>query len=236
MLRNHLILAVAGVVLVLSLVLAGLWIWTGNVIVSIMSERLIREVTHAVHRDVGHLVRGADKAVSRLANGLVRHDLSPGDPDAVAQELHALLAEEPDVDWMFFGNEAGGMVSVGRLADSSVVFLITDKFRAGVVREFEALPSGRIGRLRKSEGAIDARRRIWYAQAKETGKRYWTEPYLGVAEPILGISLSVPVFTRIATSSGCAGSISSSLSFPGSCRRSKSATTAGPSSSMPPDI
>ncbi|MEX2742672.1 PAS domain S-box protein [Rhizobium mongolense] len=196
MLRNHLILAVAGVVLVLSLVLAGLWIWTGNVIVSIMSERLIREVTHAVHRDVGHLVRGADKAVSRLANGLVRHDLSPGDPHAVAQELHALLAEEPDVDWMFFGNEAGGMVSVGRSVDSSVVFLITDELRAGVVREFEALPGGRIGRLRKSEGAFDARRRIWYAQAKETGKRYWTEPYLGVAEPILGISLSVPVFNK----------------------------------------
>ncbi|MCA1439943.1 PAS domain S-box protein [Ensifer sp. IC4062] len=194
MLRHRLIFPVAGIVLVLSLVLAGLWVWTGNVMVSIMSERLIREVTQAVHRDVGHLVRGAEKAVSRLANGLVRHDVSLADQHAVARELYALLAEEPDVDWMFFANEAGGLVSAGRLADSSSVFLMSDGFHAGVVREFEALPSGRVGRLRKSEGAFDSRERVWYTQAKETGERYWTEPYLGLVEPVLGISLSAPVF------------------------------------------
>lgn len=194
MLRHRLIFPVAGIVLVLSLVLAGLWVWTGNAIVSIMSERLIREVTQAVHRDVGHLVRGAEKAVSRLANGLVRHDVPLADQHAVARELHALLAEEPGVDWIFFGNEAGGLVSAGRLADSSSVFLMSDDFHAGVVREFEALPSGRAGRLRKSEGAFDSRERVWYTQAKETGERYWTEPYLGLVEPVLGISLSAPVF------------------------------------------
>ncbi len=196
MLRNRLIFPVAGVALVLSLVLAGLWIWTGNTIVSIMSERLIREVTQAVHRDVGHLVHGADKAVTRLSSGLVRDDLPLGDRDAVARELYASLAEEPDVDWLFFGNEAGGIVSVGRLADSSIVFLMTDDFRAGVVREFEALPGGRIGRLRKSEGTFDARERAWYSQAKETGERHWTEAYLGVGEPILGVSLSGPVLDQ----------------------------------------
>ncbi|MEY9325267.1 PAS domain S-box protein [Sinorhizobium fredii] len=196
MLRHRLIFPVAGVVLALSLVLAGLWIWTGNVIVSFMSERLIREVTQAVNRDVGHLVRGADKAISRLANGLVRRDVSLGDQAAVARELYGLLDEEPDVDWMFFGNEAGGLVSVGRLADSSTVFLITDDFRAGVVREFEALEGGRVGRLRKSDDPFDSRQRVWYAQAKETGDRYWTEPYLGLVEPILGISLSAPILNK----------------------------------------
>jgi len=193
MLRHRLILPVACVALILSLVLAGLWIWTGNVIVSIMSERLIREVTQAVHRDVDQMMRGADKAVSRLASDLVRRDLSLGDQQAVARELHALLAEEPDVDWMFFGNQAGGLVSVGRMPVSSVVFLMTDSFRAGILREFEALPGGGIGRLRKAEGTFDARERIWYAQAKETGERYWTEPYLGAAEPVLGVSLAAPV-------------------------------------------
>ncbi|MBP2233672.1 PAS domain S-box-containing protein [Sinorhizobium kostiense] len=193
MLRHRLIFPVACVALVLSLVLAGMWIWTGNVIVSIMSERLIREVTQAVHRDVDQMMRGADNAVSRLASDLVRRDLSLGDQQAVARELHALLAEDPDVDWMFFGNQAGGLVSVGRMADSSVVFLMTDNFRAGVLREFEALPGGRIGRLRKAEGTFDARERIWYQQAKETGERYWTEPYLGAAEPVLGVSLAAPV-------------------------------------------
>ncbi|OAP50336.1 PAS domain S-box protein [Sinorhizobium americanum] len=196
MLRHRLILLVAGVVLVLCLALAGLWIWTGNFIVSITSERLIREVTQAVNRDVGHRVRTAEKAVSRLANDLLRRDVALRDREAVARELYALLTDEPDVDWMFFGNEDGGLVSVGRLADSSVVFLMTDDFRAGVVREFEALEGGRIGRLRKSEAPFDARGRTWYAEAKKTGARYWTEPYLGVAEPILGTSVSAPVFDK----------------------------------------
>ncbi|THK35574.1 PAS domain S-box protein [Ensifer sp. MPMI2T] len=205
MLRHRLIFPVAGIVLVLSLVLAGLWIWTGNVIVSFTSERLIREVTQAVHRDVGQLVRGAEKAVSRLANGLVRHDVPLGDPHAIARELYALLAEEPDVDWMFFGNEGGGLVSVGRLADSSSVFLMSEDFRAGAVREFDALADGRVGRLRKSEGAFDSRERVWYRQAKETGERYWTEPYLGLIEPVLGISLSAPVFDKSGNFVGACG-------------------------------
>ncbi|MQW90507.1 PAS domain S-box protein [Sinorhizobium saheli] len=205
MLRQRLIFPVAGIVLVLSLVLAGLWIWTGKVIVSVMSERLIREVTQAVDRDVGHLVRGAEKAAARLSNGLVRHDVSLGDPHAVARELYALLAEEPDVDWMFFGNEAGGLVSVGRLPDSSRVFLMSDDFRAGTVREFEALPGGRVGRLRKSEGAFDSRERAWYRQAKATGERYWTEPYLGMVEPVLGISLAAPVFGKDGNFVGACG-------------------------------
>ena len=196
MLRHRLIFPVAGVILVLSLVLIGLGIWRGHVIVSAMSERLIREVTQAVDRDVGHLVLGADRTVSRLADDLVRHDAALGDRNAIAAELYALLTEEPDVDWLSFGNEAGGVVSVGRLQESSVVFLMTDELRAGVVSEFEALPGGRIGRLRKSVGPYDLRQKLWYAQAKETGKRYWTEPYLGSVKPILGISLSTPIFNK----------------------------------------
>ncbi|MEZ2131939.1 MULTISPECIES: PAS domain S-box protein [unclassified Sinorhizobium] len=196
MVRHRLIIPVAAVVLVLSLVLIGLGIWMGTVIVSIMSERLIAEVTQAVHRDVGHLVRGADRAVSRMADDLVRHDVPLDDPHAVAGELYALLANEPDVDWLFFGNKAGGIVSVGRLEDASTVFLMTDEFRAGVVREFEALPAGRVGPLRKSEKAFDSRQKLWYANAKDTGKPYWTEPYLGSVEPILGVTLAAPVFTK----------------------------------------
>ena len=147
MLKHRLIFPIAGVILVLSLVLTGLAIWRGHVIVSAMSEHLIREVTQAVDRDVGHLVLGADRTVSRLADDLVRHDVALGDRNAIAAELYALLTEEPDVDWLSFGNEAGGVVSVGRLQESSVVFLMTDELRAGVVSEFEALPGGRIGRL-----------------------------------------------------------------------------------------
>ena len=131
-----------------------------------------------------------------MANDFARHDVPLGDPRAVARQLHGLLAAERDLGWLYFGNEAGGIVSVGRLADGTTVFLMTDGFRAGIMREFEALPSGEIGRLRKSAAAFDTRQKSWYTRAKETRKPYWTELYTGAAEPILGVSLATPVFDK----------------------------------------
>jgi PAS domain S-box-containing protein len=196
MLRRRLTFYAAGLALVLSFVLIGFELWAGTVVVSIMSDRLVQEVAQSVHRELGHFVRGTERAVTRVANNLSRQELMLGDSRAVGRQLYTLLTEEPGVDWLFFGNEAGGIVSVGRSADTSTVFLMSDEFRAGVVREFEALPSGGIGRLRKSERAVDFRQKIWYVEAKGTGNRYWTEPYLGAVEPVLGVSLSAPIFNK----------------------------------------
>ena len=102
---------------------------------------------------------------------------------AVARELYGLLTVQRDVDWLYFGNEAGGLVSVGRLPDGKTVFLMTDGFRAGIIRQFEALPGGGIGRLMKSEATFDTRQKIWYTRAKETSKPYWTELYLVPSNP-----------------------------------------------------
>lgn len=194
MLRRRLIFSAAAIIVALSLLLTGLGIWGGTVVISSMSDRLVRGVTQSVHRELDHFIHGTERAVSRLSDGLVRHNVPLSDPQAVARELYASLTEDPAGDWLFFGNESGGLVSVGRLADKSTVFLMTDDFRAGVVREFEALSDGRVGRLRKSGASVDFRRKVWYERAKETRKRYWTEAYIGAVEPILGISLAVAVF------------------------------------------
>jgi hypothetical protein len=181
MLRRRPAVPTAAVALSLSLGLTVIGYWTARTIVSLMSDRLIR---------------GADEAITRLLIDFARHDVALEDPLAVARELYGLLVAEPDIDWLFFGNELGGVVSVGRLADSTMVFLLSDGYRAGTVREFEALPGGEVGGLRKSGDDLDMRERAWYRRAKETGIRYWTEPYLGAVEPILGLSLSAPVFDR----------------------------------------
>ena len=170
MLLRRLMIPAVAVALALSLALTVIGFWAGRTIVQIMSDRLIREVTQAVSRDVAHIVGGADRALSGVANDLVRHDVPLGDPVAVARELYGLLTVQRDVDWLYFGNEAGGLVSVGRLPDGKTVFLMTDGFRAGIIRQFEALPGGGIGRLIKSEAIFDTRQKIWYTRAKETSK------------------------------------------------------------------
>jgi hypothetical protein len=68
------------------------------------------------------------------------------DPVALRRELYGLVSDEPDVRWLACGNEAGGMTDAGRVADGTIVFLMTDDFRAGVYRQYEASGRGYPGR------------------------------------------------------------------------------------------
>ena len=157
MLRRRLTFPAAGIALVLSFVLTGLGIWAGTVIVSIMSNQLIEQMTEAVRREVDDMVTFGDRMSTQMVNDLARHDIPLSDPVALRRELYGLVSDEPDVRWLACGNEAGGMTDAGRLADGTLVFLMTDDFRAGVYREYEASPDGRIGHLRKSGVYFDTR-------------------------------------------------------------------------------
>ncbi len=205
MLRRRLTYPAAAIGFALSLALTGLGFWAGNDIVSIMSNQLILQMTEAVHRDVDVMMKASDMTLSRAVNDIARHDIPLGDPVALSRELYGSLGDDPYVDWLFCGNEAGGAIDAGRLADGTRVMSMTDGFRAGVMREYLASADGQIANLRKSGAEFDTRRKPWYTRAKDTHQRYWTEPYLGSAEPILGMSLSTPVFDKDGAFAGVCG-------------------------------
>src|ERR1700719_1972079 len=196
MLRRRLTFPAAGIALVLSFVLSGLRVWAGNVIVSIMSNQLIEQMTEAVRREVDDMITFGDRMSTRMVNDLARHDIPFSDPVALRRELYGLVSDEPDVRWLACGNEAGGMTDAGRVADGTLVFLMTDDFRAGVYREYQASPDGRLGNLRKSGVYFDTRETPWYTRVSDTRARYWTAPFLGSVERLLGVALSAPVFNK----------------------------------------
>jgi PAS domain S-box-containing protein len=196
MLRRRLTFPAAALALVLSFVLTGLGIWAGNVIVSIMSNRLIEQMTEAVRREVDDIITFGDRMSTRMVNDIARHDIPLSDPVAVRRELYGLVSDEPNVRWLACGNEAGGMTDAGRLADGTIVFLMTDEFRAGVYREYEASPDGLIGNLHKSGVYFDTRENRWYTMVRDTRARYWTKPFLGSVERLLGVALSAPVLNK----------------------------------------
>jgi hypothetical protein len=113
----------------------------GNVIVSIMSNQLIEQMTEAVRREVDGMITFGDRMSTRMVNDIARHDIPLSDPVALRRELYGLVTDDPNVRWLACGNEAGGMTDAGRLADGTLVFLMTDDFRAGVYREYEASPA-----------------------------------------------------------------------------------------------
>src|SRR5262249_16099249 len=82
-LRRRLTLPAAAIVLIVSFVLIGLWMWTSNVIVSITATQLITQMTDAVRRDVDDMISFGASMSSRMVNGLARHDVRLGDPVAI---------------------------------------------------------------------------------------------------------------------------------------------------------
>jgi signal transduction histidine kinase len=192
-LRNSLVIPGAAIMLVLSFGLICVGYWSGNAIVNTMSEQLIRHMTTSIRDHVNIMMDVPSRMLTRVRNTVARHHIALTDPHALAAELYALLRDEPDVDWLYFANEAGGIVSTGRLADGKRVISMTDKFQAGVIREYNVSPDGRMTTVRKSGAYFDPHRRDWYKTAKETRKSIWTKAYIGSIEPILGISISALV-------------------------------------------
>jgi PAS domain S-box-containing protein len=192
MLRWRLVLPATIVALGLGLVLTAIGYWQARTIGVAASEQVVRHCVGALSDDIADLLRRSNRTLFRVENEMIRYKIPLDDPKAVLRELYAVVTDEPYVDWVFFANEAGGQVSAGREADGSKVFVMTDDFRAGILREFKASPDGQPGRLRKGIGPFDSRSQIWYERAKQQS-RYWTQSYLGQNDQMLGIALTAPI-------------------------------------------
>ncbi len=192
MLRWRLTLRSATVVLGVGLVLVAVGYWGARSIAATASEQVVRQCAGALNKDLVDLTGRSNRALSRMKNDLVRYMIPMDDPHAILRELYAVLTDEPEVDRLFFANEAGGNVSADRLADGTKVFLMTDGFRDGVLRQFDASPDGRPGQLRKSNGPFDARVESWYEKTKQQG-RFWTQSDLPGNQSVLGITLAALV-------------------------------------------
>ena len=192
MLRWRLALPGTVVALGLGLALTAIGYREARTIAGSASEQVVRHCVGALSDDITGLVRRSNLALFRVENEIFRYTIPLDDAHAMLRELYAVLTDEPDADWVFFANEAGGQVSAGRLADGTKVFLMTDEFRAGVLRQFHASPDGLPGQLLKANGLFDARVQGWYERTKQQAS-YWTQSYLGDDERALGIALTAPV-------------------------------------------
>src|ERR1700709_2400066 len=103
MLRNRLIFPAVGIALILGLVLTGLGIWTGNVIVSIMSNHLIEQMTRAVRHQVISMIALGDRMSARMVNAIARHDIPSPRAVPPSNSLYHKVSEEPNVRWLACG-------------------------------------------------------------------------------------------------------------------------------------
>lgn len=192
MLRWRLVLPATGVMLGLGLALTAIGFWEARTIAAATSEQIVRQCVGDLSDDITDVARRSNRTLFRIENQIARNAVPLDDAHAVLRELYAVLTDEPDADWVFFANEAGGQASAGRLPDGTKVFLMTEDFRAGVLRQFLASPDGQPGQALKANGPFDARVQSWYERTKQQA-RYWTQSDLGDNEKVRGIALTAPV-------------------------------------------
>lgn len=111
------------------------------------------------------------------------------------QSLGAVLLSEvainTAIDYAYYANEDGGIVSVGSV-DGAYTMAYTEGLREGTFNVY-ALEDGEEVLLKSIED-FDPRQKDWYKEVTPKG-HYWTQVYGGVQEDVLGISTAYGLYT-----------------------------------------
>ncbi|NEQ96491.1 MAG: response regulator [Cyanothece sp. SIO2G6] len=179
----------------------------GKATVKILAHRYGMEICTRIHRelqaslDLPYQINAATADAMRL--GL----LDWNDPDQLERYFWRQLHRYESVSYIFAGNEAGGILGVGRTPPGVGGTVTTqywsyesisndgDRFQRGQYNSYQADAEGRRSPQPDSvEVGYDATNRPWYTIAKDRQEPAWSDIYLYFVENALGISASHPIY------------------------------------------
>lgn len=151
-----------------------------------LSDHIQQELQWAL--EVPHRINQANAAL--VEQGL----LDFTDVNELEQYFWQQLQRFKSINYIYAGNEQGGILGVGQVGDRDYRIYQSGDFSAGDYSLYRANAEGdRQERLRISEG-YDARTRPWYEAAVNSGGAAWSDVYLYTGEPLLGIAASYPLY------------------------------------------
>lgn len=179
----------------------------GKATVKILAHQYGDEICTRIHRelqaslDLPYQINAATADAIQL--GLLDFD----NPDQLERYFWQQLHRYPSVSYIFAGNEAGGILGVGRTADNGAesatshywsyesTSLGGDRFQRGLYYSYDADATGtRSPQPDSIDVGYDATRRPWYTVAKTMQAPTWSDVYLYFVENALGISASHPIY------------------------------------------
>ncbi len=99
------------------------------------------------------------------------------------------------VSSIYFGNTEGGLVNAGREAeDGSLYVIVTDAFVNGPFKKYATNNEGKRTDLLVTVPDFDARTRLWYSDAVDTGEAVWSDVYIVFTGHDMAISTGLPVY------------------------------------------
>ncbi|GAB3524301.1 diguanylate cyclase [Photobacterium alginatilyticum] len=113
------------------------------------------------------------------------------DRDKLIVYLSNVLNHHFTIDYFYFANNEGGLLSLGHDWDKHFTRLESENGGAGPLTSYQTLHNGRGGVATATTEHFDARTREWYQRALTSNKPIWSDLYPGaIDQNQLGITLS----------------------------------------------
>ncbi|ELR63848.1 hypothetical protein C942_03308 [Photobacterium marinum] len=113
------------------------------------------------------------------------------DRDQLLSHLENVLNHHFNIDYYYFGNNQGGLLSLGQGDDRSFIMFESDNNQAGPLTSYKNKLDGEAIKVIGKTKHYDARERDWYQRALQTDQAIWSDIYPGAIDRnMLGITLS----------------------------------------------
>ncbi|MGF1537141.1 MAG: ATP-binding protein [Elainellaceae cyanobacterium] len=187
------------VTLILGVVVLTGWLalFNGEQAVNQLIGRYKQEIAAHVDQELRHCLEIPHQINQANAELVSLELLNLDNPAMLSQYLWRQLQQFPAVTNIYAGSETGGIVGVGRGEGDELRGFETEGFIRGEYRLYRTDADGNRQERIDSGEEFDARQRPWYEVSVRTGREAWSDVYLFVGEPILGISASRPVFNQV---------------------------------------
>ncbi|WP_204104153.1 MULTISPECIES: histidine kinase dimerization/phospho-acceptor domain-containing protein, partial [Spirulina sp. CCY15215] len=167
---------------------------SGTKAVEDLANRLIDETGDRIAEKLDVYLATAN-LVNQINLDLIRtKNLDATDPDRLGQHFWRQLQQFDAVDYIYFANERGGIVSVGRDSTYGFNLSITEGFVSGDFKRYALDKAGNPQTLINTRPDFDPRQRGWYKSAAALQTPVWSEVYAGALEASLGISAANAVY------------------------------------------
>ncbi|ESA36413.1 cache sensor hybrid histidine kinase [Leptolyngbya sp. Heron Island J] len=160
----------------------------GQKAVEDLANQLIDETSDRIEKKLeGYLA--TTMLINQINHDLIQAgNLDATDPERLGKHFWQQLQQFDTVDYIYFANERGGIVSVGRDPNYGFNISVTDGFVSGDFKRYALDAAGDPQTFINARPDFDPRQRGWYQSAAEIGKPVWSDIYPGALETALGIS------------------------------------------------
>ncbi len=174
---------------------AYLSFYNGQCAVNDVADQLRGEITIRIEDQV-HTFLDTPNQINQTNANILEHGLiAADDPLALEHHFWEQIQIFDTVSSIYFGNIDGGLVNAGREAeDDSLYVILTDGFVSGPFNKYATDDEGEHTDLVVTVSDFDARTRLWYSDAVDTGTAVWSDVYIVFTGHDMAISTGLPVY------------------------------------------